>query len=871
MLRLFNRPAAESKGDEPPASDNWLLQIGQYGSMLLGFSAIVLVWVGAIYFSYSEWVQTERTARQTAENLALALEEQVVRTIRAADQTLLYVRDSYAREPQHFDISLWTHDTQFLTGAMVQVAVIGKDGRLIADNIPGAQLGIDLSDRYHFKIHAKRQSDELYISKPVFGRVSHKWTIQLTRPIIMPDDSFGGVVVVSLDPEYFSQVYQSINIGKESTVTLIGSDGIIRARRAAGPSLVGTSLATGRVFEEITKSSAGFFTSKSVTDGIDRIFAYRKLKDFPLTITVGLARDEVFRNSERNRQKHFAIAGLLTMWLFGATYLMGRYQEMLAQARDAAEDGTRARSEFLAMMSHEIRTPMNGVIGMADLLLDTELSGQQLDYAKTMRESAAHLLKIINDVLDFSKLEAGHIETEKIPFRMHDLVRTTVSLSDADAKERRLALTVVIAPDVPVAVVGDPGRLRQLLLNFVGNGLKFTSHGGVKVTVTMDAEHAPGKVRIVFAIADTGIGIPRDAIPLLFRKFSQLDSTIARRFGGTGLGLAICKRFVDIMGGTIAVESEVGKGTTFKFAIDYLPALSDALPADRIQMPLLASPVVESAGGSRRRALKILLVEDNKTNQIVAGKLIEGLGYRVDIVDNGAEALTACANIEYDVIFMDVMMPGMDGLAVTRAIRKLKPPFRDARIIALTANVQKRDVEDCHAAGMDDYLAKPVTRAQIAAKLGVITDPSAAIPLGPASAEPASTQPAVFDEAIYGELADALGSDGIGAVLEQFLADSTERLAAMRHAAGDGDAACVKLEAHTAKSSAGNLGFLRLSAVAETLEHDAPDLDGPALAAGVEEFGRQVAAVEIVAATLRLEKKWGPVEGSRPTLSAVSA
>lgn len=870
MLPLFNHAAAEPKHDERQSSGNWLLQAGQYGSMLLGFSAIVLVWVGAIYFSYSEWVQTERAARQTAENLARALEEQVIRTMGAADQTLLYVRDSYAKDPQHFDISLWTHDTQFLTGAMVQVAILGKDGRLVADNIPGAQLGIDLSDRYHFKVHVKRQVDELYISKPILGCVSHKWTIQLTRPIFMLDGSFGGVAVVSLDPQYFSRVYQSINIGEEGAVTLIGSDGIIRARRASGPSLVGQSLAAGRVFEELTRSDDGFFTTKSITDGVDRIFAYRKVKDLPLIITVGLARDEVFRASERNRQTHFAIAGLLTMWLFGATYLMGRYQEMLAQARDAAEDGTRARSEFLAMMSHEIRTPMNGVIGMADLLLDSGLSGQQLDYAKTMRESAAHLLKIINDVLDFSKLEAGRIETEKIPFRLHDLVRTTVGLLDADAKERRLALTVNIASDVPVAVVGDPGRLRQLLLNFVGNGLKFTRFGGVKVTVTTDTEHVPDKVRIVFAIADTGIGIPEDAIPLLFRKFSQLDSSIARRFGGTGLGLAISKRFIDIMGGTIAVESKVGSGTTFRFAIDYLPAPINALPTERARVPLLApAPSVGYAG--RHQSLKILLVEDNKTNQIVATKLIEGLGYCVDVADNGAEALTACAHIQYDVIFMDVMMPGIDGLAVTRAIRKLKPPFCNARIIALTANVQTRDIEDCHAAGMNDYLAKPVTRAQIAAKLGVLTQAGAAIPLAPAPIESACPRPSVFDDGIYNELANALGADGIRAVLEQFVADSIERLAAMHRAAGDGDTACVKLEAHTAKSSAANLGFMRLSAVAESLEHDAPDLDGPDLAARVDEFGEQVAEVQLIAATLQSEKASAPADGFQPGLSAAPA
>jgi len=836
---LANQAPPKAPADESQPSRAWLLRAGPYASLSLGLSAIFLIWFGVIYFSHLEWTQSNQAARRDSENLAKAFAEQIVRTVGAADQTLLYARDLYARDPAHFGVALWRHDARIITGADFQLAIIDAGGRLVLSTLPGSAPGLDLSDRDHFRIPASQQADELYISKPVVGRVSGRLSIQLARRITMRDGSFGGVAVVSLDPEYIAQFYESIDLGKRGIVALIGTDGIIRARRASGPSEVGASLVRGRVFAELRKSFAGFYTTTSLTDGVERLFAYRKVRGYPLVITVGLATDEVFESYAQDRRRYIAAGALLTLWLLWATAILVRYQGLLAKARDAAETGTRARSEFLAMMSHEIRTPMNGVLGMADLLLDSGLSQDQFHYVSTLRESATHLLKIINDVLDFSKLEVGRIQTEKIPFKVHHLVKATVALLDAYAKDKKLALTVTMAPDVPEAIIGDPGRLRQVLLNFVGNGLKFTKVGGVTVSVAI--ETSSGRKRLAFTIADTGIGIPQDAIPLLFRKFSQLDSTIARRFGGTGLGLAICKRLIDIMGGTVAVESTVGRGTTFKFTIDYLPTSLDAVETEWGQRPLLDIPASAEAG---HRHLHILLVEDNKTNQLVATKLIESLGHAVDVVDNGADALTACAALEYDAILMDVMMPGMDGLAVTRAIRKLGRPLCNPHIIAFTANVQKQDIEECRAAGMDDFLPKPVTRGELAAKLAPLAAAGAKpVPTVGIAAEPRPS--GTFDRAIFDELAAALGPDDIRLVLQHFLADTTERLRAMRRAmaaAGGGERAEIGLLAHTAKSAAGNLGFANFSDLAAALEREAADLSPPLLdrrlAALEQEFDR---------------------------------
>jgi hypothetical protein len=683
----------------------------------------------------------------------------------------------------------------------------------------------------------------------VVGRVSNRWSIQITRRITMPDGSFGGVVLVSLDPDYLAQFYRSIDVGEKGSVNLIGTDGIVRARGGLGPAAVGESVRDGKLFRDFALRKAGVVKMTSPFDGLERIVSYREVRGYPLVVTVGLAVDEILGAYQQNRQRQIGLAALLTLWVGAVTALIVRYQRVLAAARDAAEAGTRSRSAFLAMMSHEIRTPMNGVIGAAELLLDTDLDAEQTGYARTMRDSATHLLRIINDVLDFSKLEADRVEIEKIPFDLHGLVRDTVGLLAARAREKGLLLTTVVAADVPRAIVGDPARLRQIILNLVGNGLKFTKQGGVTVTVSVEPGAAAAQARLVFSVADTGIGIPDDAVPLLFREFSQLDNSIARRFGGTGLGLAICKRLVDMLGGTITVESEVGKGTTFRFTTGYAPAsLSEVADFGVHELPAGAQPPVPAAP-SLRKPCRILLVEDNLTNQQVAARLIERLGYSVDVAANGVEAVAACSAKAYDLVFMDIMMPELDGLAATRAIRKLDPPFSRPYIVAFTANAQKHDRTTCLAAGMDDFMTKPVTRDGLAAKLARLQDCDRE-PRQTATRRDAAASDAVsFDEPIYAELADALGADDARVVLETFLTDTPRRLETMRADAEKGDNAGVRREVHALKSAAATLGFLHLSRLAAALAAEAMELGWPALDARLAAIASEFARVDTIART----------------------
>ena len=359
----------------------------------------------------------------------------------------------------------------------------------------------------------------------------------------------------------------------------------------------------------------------------------------------------------------------------------------------------RATSEFLAVVSHEIRTPMNGVLGMVQLLQMTALSEEQRRYVDVIQTSGETLLAIINDILDMSKLEAGKFKLQNRPFEPRAVAREVGDLLKAQAQSKRLFLDVEIAPDMPQRLHGDGLRVTQILTNLVGNALKFTHHGGVSVSMRM----AEGGI-LECSVQDSGIGIPPDKVDTLFQRFSQVDSSINRRYGGTGLGLAICKHLVEAMGGQIGVRSRMHEGSVFTVRI----------PAEATREEH-AGPAA-GAPAARRRDLRILLVENNSVNQLLAMTMLNKMGYQGDLAVDGVEALERVKSVPYDVVLMDMQMPRMDGLSATRAIRQLPLPHQP-RIVALTANAMDLDRQVCLQAGMDDFLAKPFKAAELQDKL----------------------------------------------------------------------------------------------------------------------------------------------------------
>ena len=789
-------------------------------STLLSLTLLAFVWLGTAAYLRLDYDKTQQSAVQDNNNTARFFEEHVERSIKEIDKLLIYVGNEYLKDPKAFDLPGWASNSYFLQDLTVQLSLIGPDGMMLMTNVNRNPPPTDLSDREHFRVHLDNKSTGLFISKPILGRVTGKWTVQLTRRLTRADGSFAGVSVASLDPYHLSKLFEQVDLGRGGAITLIGTDGIIRARGGLQPEMLGKSIADTPLFNQMISSTNGLFRGATPSSPGDRLVSFRRMKSFPLIVSAARSMEDVLqdyaatervflrtatgltvlilmvlgigvaheirlsrakaRQQESDRQvgrayvKMTAILenmsqGILMLdqdrnlrilnrravelvnkpeqlkigeplqadvmqvlqqtgdadcWeaalangteleihrtlmpegrlLYTLTDITSRKRNeaILAEARDRAEAGVRARTSFLATMSHEIRTPLNGVVGLAQLLVDSADQDERALYAETMQDSAAHLLQIVDDVLDLSRLDADRMLFESVPIEIAEVVRGSLRMLGAKAQEKKLTLSCEVEDGVPSHVIGDPRRLRQILLNLIGNAVKFTDWGSVKVKLKVLPGLQGFDQRIAIDITDTGIGISPENIQHLFQDFAQIDGSITRKYGGTGLGLAISRKLIEKMGGDITVESKLGEGSTFRIILPVLAVASGR------------KTVVDASRGSTPGAgsgLAILLVEDNPTNTMVARKLLEKMGHRVGTAADGVEALAALKRDRFDLLLTDVMMPQMDGLTLTQTVRRSGEGYADMPIIALTAATQSEDQERAFAAGVDGFVTKPVS------------------------------------------------------------------------------------------------------------------------------------------------------------------
>jgi signal transduction histidine kinase/ActR/RegA family two-component response regulator len=804
-------------------------------ALILG---LTIIWLAAAYELDRRRSSDLREVAHATEFQAQAFAENTLSTIKRLNEILLDLRSRWEGDPEQF-ARLVERRQQYMSDVAFQVAVIDEHGWMAYSNLAAPKDRVYLGEREHFRAHLGG-GDRLFVSKPLKGKVSGKWSIQFTRPILT-NDRFKGVIVVSVSPDTI--VAFSEKLTPDTVVTLVADSGDIMARQPDHAQGIGGKL-TGTPYLATNAPISGNFSRRAQVDGVERLYGFYRLPEYGFSFVIGHAVEDVLTSYYSHRVRVLGVAGgisvafALLLWLLfrslsqraeverrlqdsqamlrsavdaiGEAFVIydqddrlaycneqyrdyyrmsadllvpgmkfeeiirigaarGQYKEAIGreqawvaermvahrsgntdliqeldggrwlrirerktpenftvgfriditelyEAKQSAEAANLAKSRFLAVMSHEIRTPLNGILGMAQMLLmpgQSELERQE--FARTILNSGQTLLALLNDILDLSKIEAGKLELVVSVFEPSQVLDETGTLFAGPLQEKGLVIRTRWRGPLGARFRADPIRLRQMLSNLLSNAIKFTERGAIELEA-IELIRGQDAAVLEFSVRDSGIGIPPEKLDVLFKPFSQADSSTTREYGGTGLGLSIVRRLAGMMGGEAGVESVVGQGSRFWFRIraGIVAEGEESRRGEREPVTSEVPAVPTALAGS------VLVVEDNPVNRKVVQAMLGKLGLQIDAVENGRKALEVITGgLRPDLVLMDVQMPVMDGLQATEAIRRWESEGGHGHlsIVALTAGAFEEDHQRCMAAGMDDFLAKPIKHEELLAVL----------------------------------------------------------------------------------------------------------------------------------------------------------